>query len=366
MYEDMRQGKAVVYIDPKGDRGTLQKFINMCRLTGREFSVFSEYYEGEGSCSINPVCDGTPSTIADRIHHSFIWTEEHYAQMCRDAVEVAVKDIIMEDGAVNLEQIYAKLLELSSLEENKSSSFSRKDIYGIISRLGKVVSSDFGEKLKSKDALSFGRIRSSRKCVYIGLSVLGYPEIARTLGKLVLGDISYCAYKNYKSSRPDRTPINITIDELSAVITDEFVEILNKARGAGIELTFAFQSPADISKKDQNLCVQVLENSSNWFVFKQRIAEWSQVFSQGIGTIESKKMTTRVQDGLEQDEGSQRFVEEFIVHPNILKNLNQGQCVLLRHFPTRVDLVNVKYINPKVVEQNLRFLERLEREGIRL
>ena len=43
MFEDMRQGKPVVYIDPKGDIGTMNKFIRMCQFTGRGlFRFFGE------------------------------------------------------------------------------------------------------------------------------------------------------------------------------------------------------------------------------------------------------------------------------------------------------------------------------------
>jgi len=150
--------------------------------------------------------------------------------------------------------------------------------------------------------------------------------------------------------------MGIYIDELSAVITDEFIEILNKCRGAKMELTFAFQSPSDIAKHNPDLCIQVLENAANWFVFKQRLEDGAKVFSEAIGTIETKKQTIRVEEGEEKDQGSQRVVEELISHPNIIKNLNIGQCVLLRHYPTKVDLLNVKYINPKTLWNNVKYM----------
>ena len=73
--------------------------------------------------------------------------------------------------------------------------------------------------------------------------------------------------------------------------------------------------------------------------------------------LQSRKFTKRVENGKELAQGSQRDVEELIAHHNVIKNLRTGQCVLLRHSPTRVDLVNVKYINPAVVEDNVRYLE---------
>lgn len=360
MYEDMKQNKPVIYIDPKGDNETLLNFINLCKLTGREFYVFSEYWNDEGACKLNNVKDGTSTNIADRIFHSFTWSEEHYAQICYDALEEAVLILKANECEVSIESIYNQLIKISDPKLKDDCLYARKDIQGILSRLRKIMRSDFGKKLKGIDALSFCDIRESNKCVYIGLSVLGYAEIARSLGKIILGDISYSAYKAYKLMTPMESgnlkSMGIYIDELSAVITDEFIEILNKCRGAKMELTFAFQSPSDIAKHDPDLCIQVLENAANWFVFKQRLEDGAKVFSEAIGTIETKKQTIRVEEGQEKDQGSQRMVEELISHPNIIKNLNIGQCVLLRHYPTRVDLLNVKYIDPKTLWNNVKYM----------
>ena len=357
MFEDMRQGKPVVYIDPKGDLGTLNNFKRMCELTGRDFAIFSENYFGDKSCALNPVKDGSPSSIADRIHHAFTWSEEHYSQICRDALQTAISNLKGEGKGITLERICREIDTIS--KEGKKKCYRRKDVQGILSRLQKIEHSDFNSKLDGHNAFSFKEIRRSKKCVYIGLSVLGHAEIARSLGKILLGDMAYCAYDIYRKNDPTlskKNSMGIYIDELSSVITDEFIEILNKARGAGMELTFAFQSPSDLAKKDKHLCVQILENSSNWFILKQRVEEGTNIFSWAIGTLEAKKQTVRIEDGQEQSLGSQRAVEELIVHPNILKNLNVGQCVLLRHYPTRVDLLNIKYIRPKTLKENLEFV----------
>ena len=357
MFEDMRQGKPVVYIDPKGDIETLKNFERMCKLTGRDFAIFSENYFGEKSCFLNPVKDGSSSNIADRLHYAFDWTEEHYSQICRDALQTAISNLKEEGKRITLGRICREIDEIS--KEGKKKCYRRKDVHGALSRLRKIEHSDFSSKLDGHNALSFQDIRRSRKCVYIGLSVLGHAEIARSLGRVLLGDMAHCAYEAYKKVDPllsKKNPIGIYIDELSSVITDEFIEVLNKARGAGMELNFAFQSPHDLAKKDENLCMQILENSSNWFILKQRVSKAANLFADAIGTLEGKKQTRRIEDGEEQSLGSQRAVEEFVVHPNVLKNLGIGQCILLRHYPTRIDLLNIKYMRPEILEDNLEFI----------
>src|SRR3989339_1410050 len=361
MFDDMQKDKPILYIDPKGDNGSLQNFINLCRLTKREYQIFSEHYKGPGAIALNPVKDGSVTNIADRIHHSFNWTEEHYALLCYNALKDAIADLKKNKFPVSLDSIYQKLLEISSEDGTIKAKHSRKDIQGILTRLSNLIESDFGGLLGGDGALNIGELRNSQKSIYIGLSVLGYAEIARSLGKIILGDLAYSIYDTYKTisavSSAQIAPVGVYIDELSAVITNEFIEILNKCRGAKVEITFAFQSPSDIAKVDPHLAIQVLENASNWFVFKQRMEDGANMFAGAIGTVSSRKLTKRVEDGKELAQGSQREVEELIAHHNIIKNLRTGQCILLRHSPTKVDLLNVKYIDPKVVANNVRTSE---------
>ena len=344
MDADMGEGKPVIFIDPKGDAQSLHQFIDLCQYHDRTFAIFSEHYSGTGKISLNPVKEGSATQIADRIHYSFRWSEEHYETLCYGALKTACFDLL--DGAaaeVTCKSIRDNLWQLSSSPEK---SFDRKDIGGIIARLDNIINSDFGEMLGA-DGLSAKDIWKSGSCVYVGLPVLGYPHIARALGKIILGDLAFAVYHAYKNPMAGQSPIGVYIDELSAVITNEFIELLNKCRGVGMELTFAFQSPSDIDKVSPELCRQILENASNWFVLKQRMESGADIFAQAIGTVPGKKETVRMQDGQQQAQGSQREVHELIAHHDLVKNLNRGQAILLQHSPSKVDLINIKYIHPE-------------------
>ena len=361
MYDDMKKGKPVVFIDPKGDKATLLKFINLCRIAKREFNVFSVGYFDHGKCALNTVADGNVTNIVDRIHSSFKWSEPHYEYKCYEALRDAVKKIKRENRDLSLKEIHQTLLDISTPEAFKKGGHDRNQIQGIITRIGNIIDSEFGPMLDSKDALSFSKIREEKKCVYIGLPVLGYAEVAKALGKIFLGDLAYSISDQFAQLTSyelnNLNPMGVYIDELSAVITDNYIEVLNKCRGAGVELNYAFQSPSDIEKVNPQLITQMLESTDNWFIFKQRMESGAGLFAEAIGTKTTKKLTSRVEDGREQDMGSQREVEELIVHHNIIKNLQIGQSILLRQAPTKVDLLQIKFIDPRVVDFNVEFLE---------
>ena len=343
MDADAASGKPVIFIDPKGDAESMHRFLRLCNRHRRSVAVFSEHYRGEGRINLNPVKEGSPTQIADRIHHSFAWSEEHYETLCYGALRKACVLLAKQNRKITYTTIKRKLLDMSNPSKNEK-TFKRKDISGIIARLDNIVDSDFGPLLES-GGLSMKEIWQSGRCVYIGLPVLGYPHIARALGKTLLGDLAHAVYDAYRSPEPGKSPVGVYVDELSAVITDEFVELLNKCRGVGMELTFAFQSPADIDKVSPDLCLQIMENAATWFILKQRMKSGAMIFSESIGTVPGKKETVRVEDGEQLPMGSQREVHELIAHSDIIKNLGRGQTLLLQHAPTQVDLINVRRID---------------------
>jgi hypothetical protein len=361
IYDDLVQVKPVIFIDPKGDQKSLEQFINLCRITGREFEVFSEYYQGEGAISLNPVKEGSATHIADRIHTAFTWSEEHYANCCYDALKSACNVLINSNQVVTLSKLHRIIVEESE-PKSFDAIFDRKEVSGIISRLDKIIDSDFGAKLEG-EGLSFKEVWSNQKCVYIGLPVLGYPMSARSLGKIIMGDLAHAVYQKYRNASSkeaiEQGAIGVYIDELSAVITEEFIELLNKCRGAQMELTFAFQSPSDLEKVSPELKSQVFENANNWFILKQRMASAATELSEAIGTKAGAKQTLRVESGVKQDQGSTRDVEELIAHPNIIKNLSPGQCILLRQGPVKIDLINIKYMSPEIVANNVEILKTI-------
>ena len=50
--------------------------------------------------------------------------------------------------------------------------------------------------------------------------------------------------------------------------------------------------------------------------------------------------------------GTEREVNELLVHPDIIKNLRVGQCILLRHNPTKLDLINIRDRRMEIVSKD--------------
>lgn len=331
----LQKGRPIIFIDPKGDLEALETFKALCLKYKRKCYIFSEHYPE--SIKLNPFRDGSINQVTDRIISSLEWTEPFYKNVSTDALSKALRKLQDNQRPYSLANI------CSVLEE----SFNTKETLGLRVMLSQINESDFGKILEEDEKTkTFLDIRDENACLYIGLSTQGYGETAYALGKMFLGELLYASYFKLKSTSDSHESMNESIsvffDEFGAIVTPRFIELQNKCRGAGIQLFMAVQSASDIDKIDPNLTLQILENSSNLFILKQRMEYGATLFANAIGTKLTKKFTHQTENGESNGVGTTREAQELLVHPDIIKNLRVGQCVLLRHNPTRLDLINLR------------------------
>ncbi|MDP7320920.1 MAG: type IV secretion system DNA-binding domain-containing protein [Bacteriovoracaceae bacterium] len=330
----LRKNKPIIFFDPKGDMEALNTFKEICERYKKPCYIFSEHYHD--SISLNPVLEGTVNQVTDRIMRAFEWSEPYYRDASRRSLTKSLKILEASDQAFTLQAIFEELEKMES-----------KENIGLIAKIEAILESDFGKILNSdNEGLTLSKVREERACLYIGLSTQGYGETAMAVGKLFLGELLYNSYKTLSDDKDPKTglknPISVYFDEFGSLVTPEFIELQNKCRGAGIELTLAVQTASDIDRVNSDLTKQIIENSGNLFVLKQRMADSAKFFAESIGTVISKKQTFRIENGEQMESGSEREVHELIVHSDIIKNLNIGQCVLLRQGPTRLNLLNIR------------------------
>ncbi len=331
----LKSGKPILFIDPKGDFEAQTTFKNLCNKYGKTCYIFSE--ARADSVCLNPILEGTVNQVADRIMRSFDWSEQFYKDCAYRVLVKVLRELEKENQEFSLKNIHTLLLAKYDTSENS----------GLITKIELILESDFGRLLNAgKEGLTFSKIREQRACLYIGLSTQAYGETAISIGKLFLEELLYNSYMTLRDeeslTKGLKNPISANFDEFGAIVTTQFIELQNKCRGAGIELTMAVQSTSDIDRVNPDLTKQIVENAGNIFVMKQRLQDGASFFSEAIGTIVSQKLTYQTDDGDESGKGTMREANELICHPDIIKNLKVGQCVLLRHDPSKVNLINLR------------------------
>lgn len=115
----------------------------------------------------------------------------------------------------------------------------------VLSEINKSNASSIFSFHKSPCEIELMTAIKQKKVIYIGLDSLTNPNIAQAVGKAFLSDLVSTAGKIYKESNANYR-LNLHCDELSEIIQDSFVKILNKAGGAGFQVTAYAQTKQDM------------------------------------------------------------------------------------------------------------------------
>lgn len=340
----LQNNRPIIFIDPKGDLEALETFKSICNQYKKTCYIFSEHYKD--TINLNPLKDGSVNQVCDRIMSALEWSEPFYKNVSYEALSKTLK--IIQDSK--------KSFSLSVICEVLEESFNNDNTLGLRVMLNQINESDFGKLLiENESTKTFLDIRQEKACLYIGLSTQGYGETAYALGKFFLGELLYGSYlkltQESNSHKSMKESISVFFDEFGAIVTPRFIELQNKCRGAGIQLYLAVQTSSDIDRIDPKLTEQIIENSSNLFILKQRLDVGASLFSNAIGTKLTTKITNQTENGQKGEMGTEREVYELLVHPDIIKNLRVGQCILLRHNPTKLDLLNIRNRKVEIIKE---------------
>ena len=333
----LKMGRPVIYFEPKASLESVAVFRKMCAKSGKKLHLFTDI--AEDATPFNPLLDGTLDDISDRIINALDWSEPFYKNESIQALDDVLQCLFESRTTITLKNI------LTELEKHRN----KKNIKGLINQLGKVSRSPYGTLLnnESKDVLTFNRLRLKDACIYIGISSMGHSSSGQILNKIFFGGLLTHAKDSLIGKvpglrNPEARPISIIFDELSSTIHEGFIDLQNKCRQAGMEITYATQGPSDIDRISPILTAQIFENTNNLFVFNQIVPAHTEFFAKTFGTMRGEKKTHVMEDNKKGNMGSIREVEEFMVHGNILRSLRVGQCVLLQRTPKRIDLLNIR------------------------
>lgn len=119
-----------------------------------------------------------------------------------------------------------------------------------------LISPDYDDPTDHRPIFDWMSVINGGGIVYIGLDALSDYEVAAAVGNSMFADLTSVAGKLYKfgqgygqtaSSSPRR--IAIHADEFNELIGDEFIPLLNKAGGAGFQVTAYTQTWSDVEAR---------------------------------------------------------------------------------------------------------------------
>lgn len=147
-------------------------------------------------------------------------------------------------------------------------------------RIAELLSPDYMDLEDPRPIFDWMQVIRKRAVVYIGLDALSDAEVAAAVGNSMFSDLVSVAGHIYKFGIDDGLPgassgkvaINVHADEFNELMGDEFIPLINKGGGAGMQVTAYTQTMSDIEAKIGNRAKagQVIGNFNNLFMLRVR------------------------------------------------------------------------------------------------
>ena len=152
---------------------------------------------------------------------------------------------------------------ISGILTNEKSYFEKlvSSLYPLLEKLttgkaAELTSPDYDDANDTRPIVDWRKVLEQNAVVYVGLDSLTDPEVAKAVGNAMFADLTSLAGQIYKfgqgygqSDETAKRKIAIHADEFNELIGDEFIPMLNKAGGAGYQVTAYTQTWADVEAR---------------------------------------------------------------------------------------------------------------------
>lgn len=359
------QGKGLLFIDLKGDIDTVLQFTQYAAQADRveDLAIFSISNE-KISQPYNILGNGTANQLRDKIMLSLNWSEEFYKNLSASyLLKCLIGLVYLRDHsglnlnlsillkAVSDPQYVAGLVNQIPIGESKirmifeecfeflSSSDNHKSIQGLRTQIESLVLSDFGSLISSDEkGIDLFEAVKAGKIILLFLDSRRYGETAKIVGKFILQDLkSVSARIDSEVPKESRKPFTVIIDEFADLAQEDFIGFLDRARSSKFGIILAHQEICDLLRISPEFAGRLMGNTSTLYAFLQKRPESAEIISKMAGTKKVYKETYQSEKILFLDvptgNKSLREVEEFHIHPNLIKSLKVGQCVCVKKYP---------------------------------
>ena len=218
-------------------------------------------------------------------------------------------------------------------------------------KIAQLLAPNYADLADPRPIFDWMQIMRKRAVVYVGLDALSDAEVAAAVGNSMFSDLVSVAGHIYKfgiddglpgARAGDKVPINLHADEFNELMGDEFIPMINKGGGAGIQVTAYTQTLSDIEARIGNRAKagQVVGNFNNLFMLRVRETATAELLTRQLPKVEV--YTTTVVSGA-TDSSDIRGTTDFtsntqdrismssvpMIEPSHVVSLPKGQCFAL-------------------------------------
>ncbi|MBT0725999.1 type IV conjugative transfer system coupling protein TraD [Rosenbergiella australiborealis] len=163
-------------------------------------------------------------------------------------------------------------------------------------KIAELLAPDYLDMSDSRPIFDWEQIIRKKAVVYIGLDALSDSEVASAVGNSMFADLVSVAGHIYKhgihaglpGEGESKVPINLHCDEFNELMGDEFIPLINKGGGAGMQVTAYTQTSSDIEARIGNTAktAQVQGNFNNLIMLRVRENRTAELLTTQLPQVE--------------------------------------------------------------------------------
>lgn len=387
--DHVRRGHPLIFIDLKGGSDVPSILHEYAERYGRKFYHWqildrNEPYSGPsetGPSYYDPLSRGDASRRKDIVIAGRKWTEDYYKGIASSYLQTAfnvaiasppevegdsITDLISLLNPKNLQTrankmptggYYDEIREYVREWQGNLDTGSRSAISSILRDLQNLKGSSAGQWLRrpaenSKgEMINLQEIAYSDSIVVFSLDSLNYEHLAPLVANFIIQDLKTVTSSLLREKSD--TPLHVYIDEFSAIDSANIINLVNKAREAGVHVTLATQALGDLKKIDPTFVDQFIGNINCFIIHRANVDDDLEVYAgltgrtlkwRAIYGVEhtSAGLLGGVGKGAATGHGSVREVDDYNVSAQEIQDLTRGQAYYVAMSPKRrIELVNV-------------------------
>lgn len=187
------------------------------------------------------------------------------------------------------------------------------------------------------------KVIQKKQVVYIGLDALSNQAMAEAVSQALIADLVTLCGKLYKAAPDKKFPLCLHVDEFSNLVRDEFINLLNKAGGAGIKVSAYTQTVNDLGAvfgTNKDKMKMLLGNFGTMVMLRVANQDTGEVFVNCLERTQTRNITpyTTTSDKPDTKDGdffttqnTDSIKEDYqsIIEVNHLFSLPKGQAFVL-------------------------------------
>ncbi|RMD99966.1 MAG: hypothetical protein D6814_04560 [Calditrichaeota bacterium] len=366
-FQSVRRNVPTLVLDGKASQKNIDRFYTIASslAQGHEIVYFNPF-DPERSAMYNPLLRGTVEEVKKRILSSLNWSQ--YSSSRQETLDYCLNIILHAIRSTGKSFTFYEILkyfesktyvanQLGKVTDEKirngladflqNYNHYQKDTAFFSSILWEICQSDYAWLLETRapELDIYEAFQQKRDC-YISLP-MGADDTAMTfLAQTMMGDI-LAAYHHlalnpeFTGSAPTGFNGLLIIDEFAKFANRQFIELLRTARILGVSVCYTNQSLTELENPDLHLdksfLDQLAEHTNVIFSFNLSGPETTKAILERMGMAKAASMPASSPANKAQK--SQGLASGSGINPQILRQLQPGQCVVFVRHPRVLKLL---------------------------